>query len=290
MNDIQNTASQLQNVVTQDQISLSEKVGALKSTAFLKKLVTVTEIKLIAEIKESKEYKGLSVINAEGEVVTVTTFQDFCKALGHSYEKINQDIQNLSTFGEEFLETSQRMGLGYRDLRKLRKLPEEDQAIIINGEAVQAGDKDAVVELLEDVIAKHAKERAKHEKQHADAEADKQALEQLVKAKDEKINSLDKKLHKLTNPTQDEAELAKQEAEKTALEQMQVAVNNFLGEVNKFHLSMNTAKDMSDTQFAQEQYLANIRMTYQSIAQRITDAGIPIDFAEMVTPAWLTQE
>lgn len=76
------------------------------------------------------------MVNYEGEAVTCNTFQDFCNALGFSYEKVNQDIQNLSTFGEDFLETSQRMGVGYRDLRKLRKLPEEDRQVIINGEAV----------------------------------------------------------------------------------------------------------------------------------------------------------
>jgi len=41
--------------------------------------------------------------------------------------------------------------------------------------------------------------------------------------------------------------------------------------------------------FVVEQYEANIRMTYQSIAQRCNDAGLPIDFAQMVTPDWLTQ-
>ena len=65
------------------------------------------------------------MISASGESVTVTTFSEFCECLGMSYEKVNLDIQNLSALGEDFLVTSKRLGLGYRELSKLRKLPED---------------------------------------------------------------------------------------------------------------------------------------------------------------------
>jgi hypothetical protein len=54
----QNQLAQIKQSVSADQIQLSEKIGT-KSNRFFKKLVTVTEIKLIAEIKEAKQYKGL---------------------------------------------------------------------------------------------------------------------------------------------------------------------------------------------------------------------------------------
>jgi recombinational DNA repair protein RecR len=54
--------------LTIDQIRLTENWCA-KSNRFFRKLVTVTEIKMLAEIKEAKQYKGLKLILNE-ELVT----------------------------------------------------------------------------------------------------------------------------------------------------------------------------------------------------------------------------
>ena len=44
----QNELAQIQQSVSVEQIQLSEKLGAIKATSFIKKLVTVTETKLIS--------------------------------------------------------------------------------------------------------------------------------------------------------------------------------------------------------------------------------------------------
>lgn len=196
ISDMQNAIAMSGKNLTEAQIGLSEKIGALKATAFFKKLVTVTEIKLIAEIKETKQYKGFQLIDTDGKLVTVTTFQDFCQALGHSYEKINQDLQNLATFGEDFLETSQRMGLGYRDLRKLRKLPEEEQALIINGEAVRTEDKESLIDMIEELSAKHRHLENEMRVKFNDLEQDNKAKERVITEKGKKIDELNIKLNK----------------------------------------------------------------------------------------------
>ncbi|MDG6255942.1 hypothetical protein P9J84_11045, partial [Glaesserella parasuis] len=119
------TLSQEQNAValaakamTQDKAQAYELVGMIKAFDFTRKLVTVTTLKSLQEIKESKRYKDLELTDQDGKMVTVTTFRDFCTTLGFSGEKIDQDLLNLNTFGEEFFETSQRLGLGYREMRK----------------------------------------------------------------------------------------------------------------------------------------------------------------------------
>ena len=201
------------HAITQQQILLSEKIGALKATDFIKKLVTVTELKMLAEIKESKEYKDLRLMNPEGKLVTVTTWQDFCGAIGQSREHIDENIRNLSTFGEDFLETSQRMGIGYRDLRKLRNLPEEDRQVIINGEAVQAEDKDSLIELIEDMSVKHAKQKESLEKKVKELEKEAKAKDAVIRqkqdtidAKNDEIIKMDKKLAlKLNAPIHERA-------------------------------------------------------------------------------------
>ncbi|MBS9779660.1 MAG: hypothetical protein KGV51_03445 [Moraxellaceae bacterium] len=178
--------------ITLEQLHLSEQIGALKAFDFTKKLLTVSTIKMLAEIKETKKYKGLQIIGQNGKLLTVSNWEEFCNSLGVSRQKVDLDIQNLSAFGEDFLETSQRMGVGYRDLRKLRKLSDEDREIIINGEALKSEDKDSLLDLIEEMSAKNAKEKAELKKQVKDLQAESKANESIIKSKTNKIVELSK--------------------------------------------------------------------------------------------------
>lgn len=129
-------------------------------------MLTVSEIKFLADIKETKQYKGLSVIGENGELLTVSTWADFCSGLGKSHQHVDEEIRNLGVFGEDFLETSQRMSLGYRDLRKLRKLDDADREVIIEGEAVKAEDRESLIDLIEEMSAKHRKQKDALETEH----------------------------------------------------------------------------------------------------------------------------
>ena len=183
------------NAITNEQLQLSEKVGALKAFEFTKKLLTVSTIKMLAEIKESNEYKGLKVIGQDGKLLTVSTWEQFCQSIGRSRQHIDRDILNLSAFGEEFLESSQRMGVGYRDLRKLRQIPEGDREVIINGEAMQAGDKDSLIELIEDMSVKHSKVKSKLENQVKDLTAEAKAKDRVIADKQKTIDDKNTELN-----------------------------------------------------------------------------------------------
>ena len=185
--------------ITQDKAKAYEVVGMLKMGSFTRKLVTVTEIKLLKEIKESKQFKGLEMISASGESVTVTTFSEFCECLGMSYEKVNLDIQNLSTLGEDFLVTSKRLGLGYRELSKLRKLPEDARAEIVDAEFSETADKEELLEKIEELTAKHAQEKQILEGQLKQSHANYEAQSKVLKNKNDRINQLDIELEKKKN-------------------------------------------------------------------------------------------
>ncbi|WP_230660441.1 hypothetical protein [Psychrobacter sp. I-STPA10] len=202
------------NAITTEQLLLSEKIGAFKAFEFSRKIMTVSTIKILAEIKNSKEYKGLQVFDVNGNCQHVSTWEQFCTSLGVSRQKVDEDIQNLSKFGEDFLETSQRIGLGYRDLRKLRKIPEEDREVIINGEAVQAEDKDSLIELIEDMSIKHVKQKEKLSKQIKSLEQETKAKDAVIRqkqetidAKNDEIIAMDAKLaHNLSAPAYERAQ------------------------------------------------------------------------------------
>ncbi|WNY73406.1 hypothetical protein H2512_08105 [Pasteurella multocida] len=192
----QNAVALAAKQLTQDKAQAHELIGMIKAFDFTQKLVTVTTLKAINEIKQSKQYKGLDILNPQGKLVTVTTFRDFCEALGFSVEKIDQDLLNLNTLGENFLETSQRLGLGYRDLRKLRKLPEDARAEIVDADYSEATDKEDLIEKIEELTVKHAKEKESLEAQLKTAKDNYTAQARVLDNKNKRIDQLDAELEK----------------------------------------------------------------------------------------------
>ncbi|WP_112082755.1 hypothetical protein [Haemophilus influenzae] len=184
--------------MTQDKAQAYELVGMLKAFDFTKKVTTVGTLKILAEIKEAKQYKGLELLDKDKNPRHVGTWSEFCEVLGYSVNKIDEDLQNLSKFGEDFLETSQRLGLGYREMRKLRQLPEEARAEIMEADYSEATDKEDLIEKIEDLTAKHAKEKEALQAQLKRKSDDYEAQAKVLATKNERINHLDLELAKKT--------------------------------------------------------------------------------------------
>lgn len=184
--------------MTQDLAEAYEVMGTLKAFNFVQKLLTVGSLKKLQEIKETKKYKGLSVVDDSGNLLTVGNFADFCKACGLSDKKVYEDLQNLNAFGDEFMETSQRLGLGYREMRKLRQLPEEARAEIVDADYSATTDKEELIEKIEDLTAQHAKEKEALQAQLKRKSDDYEAQAKVLATKNERINYLDLELAKKT--------------------------------------------------------------------------------------------
>ena len=184
--------------MTAEMADAYEMLGMIKMSDFHRKLTTCQHIKVLAEFKEAKKYKGLEMLDISGNRRQVSTWDDFCSALGFSRQKIDEDISNLYKLGEDFLETSQRLGLGYREMRKLRQLPEEARSEIVDADYSEATDKEDLIEKIEDLTAKHAKEKEALQAQLKRKSDDYEAQAKVLATKNERINHLDLELAKKT--------------------------------------------------------------------------------------------
>lgn len=184
--------------MTAEMADAYEMLGMIKMSDFHRKLTTCQHIKVLAEFKEAKKYKGLEMLDVSGNRRQVSTWDDFCSALGFSRQKIDEDISNLYKLGEDFLETSQRLGLGYREMRKLRQLPEAARAEIVDADYSEATDKEDLIEKIEDLTAKHAKEKEALQAQLKRKSDDYEAQAKMIAAKNDRINHLDLELAKKT--------------------------------------------------------------------------------------------
>lgn len=151
------------------QAQMADAFGKFSQTVWASKL---------AYVKENKLYRAIQGKTGPNGLAFSGTWEEFCSLLGVSDEKANQDIANLRTFGEEALESMSRMGIGYREMRQWRRLPDDAKSALI--EAAKDGNKEAVVFLAEELIAKHAKEKEELTKKLEDTQADYEALDKFA--------------------------------------------------------------------------------------------------------------
>ncbi|NMX60222.1 hypothetical protein [Pseudomonas sp. WS 5079] len=170
---------------------LNQLMGqAQMSDAFAKFSVTVTASKL-AYVKENKLYRALKgKKNPHGDGILSGSWEEFCNQLGRSVEHTDRDIANLRAFGEEALESMSRMGIGYREMRQYRRLPEDAQAALI--EVAKTGDKEAFVDLAEEILARNAK----LSQQLDDVNADYEAQGEVLAEKRKELNTVEQELNK----------------------------------------------------------------------------------------------
>lgn len=139
----------------------NQMLGQIQMSRAISKFTDVVSLQKLGHIKQTKMYRALAgkkgVDRNGDEIPDVGTFDGFCRALGTSASKVDEDLTNLRAFGEEALEQLTSIGAGYRELRQYRRLPEDQKTALI--EVAKAGDKDAFVELAEEIITRHAKEK-----------------------------------------------------------------------------------------------------------------------------------
>lgn len=193
----QNTAALLNQ--NSDERDLANQIlGQVQMANAIAKFSDVVSLTKLQFIKESKLYralKGKKGVAPDGkEISDVGTFEGFCQALGLSYSKVNEDLVNLKTFGEQALDNLSAMGIGYRELRQYRKLPDDRKQALI--EVAKTGDKDTFIDLAEEIISKHAFEKAELINELEEAKADHDAQGELLAKKSKELDDTRLELEK----------------------------------------------------------------------------------------------
>lgn len=192
--------------VSAEQIEMNQLLGRLQATQAIAAMLDGLSLAQIAQIKEGKRYKHLAgqTIVIDGVEIRLDTWEGFCAAIGSGRRGIEEKLQNLRLLGEEALDKATALGMTTRELRKLRQLDAADQKVVIGEIEVAAGDKEAIIDLITDMSAKHAKDKAALEKRLHDQEADAKATERVLQDKDKRIAELQKQVITQETRTMDE--------------------------------------------------------------------------------------
>ncbi|BFR47468.1 hypothetical protein RVX_R26960 [Nitratidesulfovibrio sp. HK-II] len=276
-------ATTLAEAVTAQQVEVSDIMGRLRAFDYMHQFTGLARLKFLAELKESKAYRGQKAVTPKGELVEMTSFEDVCAVLGISVSKAKEDLQNLAIFGEEFLEASQRLGLGYRQLRQLRALPEDTRQLVIEGEEVRSNDPEALKDLLEDLAARNATVR----KEKEDLAADLAARDKVLATKNKALDEAQTELAKLTSLPPDQRVVLEMEREASARKELDAALHGFMGAAVQ---GFAVARAVLENREANAATCAYMHEAWSNVCLRLADLlhenSIDVDFRQVVYPKW----
>ncbi|NDY74462.1 hypothetical protein DO021_21525 [Desulfobacter hydrogenophilus] len=164
-----------------------EVIGRVQGLNMISEFANVSNFVWLKQVKDSKIYKDLPEIG---------TWDKFCNYIGLSRQKVDLDLQNLTTFGEAFLLTVGNLNVGYRDLKKLRQLTHEG-SVAVDANSVTIGEEKIPLtpERSEDLqLAIESLLEAKN-REIEDKEAQVKAKERILK---DKSKTIDKQAHEIS--------------------------------------------------------------------------------------------
>ncbi|WP_305965666.1 hypothetical protein [Marinobacter salsuginis] len=241
--------------------------GKLAFLRGLNQFFRAAEIRMAKEVKERDLWRHIVVTDGDGAVRAARNFEDYCKhALGLSNSKVYESIKNYDVFGEA-LDGLQQMGVKRDQLRLLRGAPE---GIIEEAKAAaEKHDKDALLELIDDLSARHAKEKEKLDQEKQELtdkvkhlESERQVDQRLLEDKERKLNELERELRRDLTPDQ----AAQKRAERDELlksELMDKALSS-ISMLNELARAVEKIMDLEDrTDHLEESLYAELRGVFR---------------------------
>lgn len=261
-------------------LHLAKTVGSIAAFQFNETVNRVAVLKAFAEIRDSKAYKGLSMQNAVGDVVTVNTWEEFCNAHGYSRRKIDEDLQNLAAFGGSLLEAQEALGLGYRDLRLLRAgvtqlSPEERKAIREGIESAEGPEE--IKEKLADLHAELLQLKADKK----ELEAQIKDKDKVSKTKNERLDNLQEQINRLTSMSPDDRRKTLDDINAKARADVDKACQNaFVAAIALCSQCAAVFRDERSSNDACAYVHERVSLLMNNIADAVLGAGVDVDLRQ----------
>ena len=280
--------AQLQASYGQERDLVNQLLGQAQMAGAFEEFSRTVRTSKLAYVKEHKLYRSIAgAASPHGAEKLSGTWEEFCRLLGRSVDQVDRDIANLQAFGEQALESMSAMGIGYRELRQYRKLPEDQKQALI--EVAKAGDKEGFVELAEEIIAKHAKEKEALAAQVQEAQATLEAKDRVLQSRAELIGKLEEQVAGKFKPLPgSEARTAQEQA---LLKELDEGTSSaFLS----MHRTFKAADAALSGSGARDAIQARARQAVEFLAQQLADMceefGISVDLDERINPSWLSED
>lgn len=222
-------------------------LGQIESAQFSARVQEKVIVEIFLRLKKNKAYRAIKLRDESGNLRGCADLEEFCTHfLGASYRKVKELTDNYHLIGPDLYEQAEKIGFRREDYRAFKALPADDQDVI--REAMQADDRDTVIDLLQEMAARHASEKAALTAEATEAKETAEARDQVVRAKEAKISQLEEANTKLKR-------------------RIQTATPDQAGE--------QLREEVSQFAFgAEAQILGNLRAGFQALAEHADEHGV----------------
>ncbi|MGE4293920.1 MAG: hypothetical protein AB7E32_17145 [Desulfovibrio sp.] len=282
---IQNSAAVADQAVL-DMAPVSEALGRIRTAEFFRRIGDVVIAQTFSDLRNSKKYKDYPIKGEDGIIRRCQNFEEFCQtAFGKSYKRCHELSQNLHTLGSDLYESAERIGFRAKDYRVLKALPPEEQEVV--KQAIASESKEQVLDILQDMAARHASEKAASKKETADLKADMEAKDKVLQAKQQRLDKAELELEKLKSLGMEDSVQSRLEIEGNAVKKLNELHVAALVELNKFFGYIQTIRNAGVSTHTDGYAVQIAQVICEDISGQLLEYNIPVNFEEIVNPQWL---
>ena len=134
-------------------------LGRLEALDFVATVANSAILPIYENVKKSKAWAFLrNPQSSNGS--NFQSLEEFCQVkLGKTYGRLQHLVTNRNLLGQEAFEQAERMGLRQVDYNAIKALPAPDQELVRRA-VEEAQSRDEVLDLLQELAARHSKEKA----------------------------------------------------------------------------------------------------------------------------------
>jgi hypothetical protein len=224
--ETQNLAS-LPAAISPDHFEAIKAIGRIETAQFYATVADKITAETALRMKETKQYKGLPYKDKNGNTRHVALFDEFCEVfLGKSVRRVQELMGNYNLLGSDLYEQAEQIGFRQRDYNALKALPADDQKIITAAIEDSSLEKDKIIDLMQEMAAKHFRDREASTTKITALEKDNAAKDSVISIKDQKLNEMEFEIQKMSLDRPIHAHLDYPESFKGYLNQLTVTRKN----------------------------------------------------------------
>lgn len=188
---------------TDEVYSVAADVGRAQALDFIATIATSALLNVFENIKKSKGWRHMR----HPEVATHRNFEsldEFCQVkLGKSYRRLQELSAARTVIGHEAFEQAERIGLRQVDYNAIKALPASDQELVRRA-VEESKSRDEVLDLLQELAARHGQKEKALTKRAEEAEAEKTAVEQVLADKNKALDKAKAAARRIANAPAEE--------------------------------------------------------------------------------------
>ena len=155
-------------------------------------------------------------------------------------------------------------------------------------QALESESKDEVLDILQDLAARHQTEKEAAKKEREGLTADLEARSKLLEDKAKRLQTTEEELYKLKSLPPDANLELKLAREEEAVKALDTAYMGALAELNRFLLQVDAVLGGEGISAQTAEYaVASVQHYCESVNAALVEHGIPVDFENIVAPEWM---